>query len=268
MLGLGPLAEQVAVGVDDAARLAGGAGGEDDQRRVLGVHLLDRGRGLLRQVLVEDAGDVGHRHRRHPVGQLGQQRLLADAELRVRGGDPVLEVVPPQHRAARQRHRPHPPAGEQGQHPLDPVPDQRHHHVPALHPPSSKRPRESRRQSDQFAEVVIPPIPVGIYRDDPQPRSRRPLHQILDQIHGRESATALQRGRGPPLQTAQHRAIARCVWRGGPRPRTCLPGYRSSELVFPSNCRATISSWICCVPSKMSRIFASRAHFSSSSFSP
>ena len=44
VLGLGALAGQVAVGVDDAARLAGGAGGEDDQRRVLGVHLLDRGR--------------------------------------------------------------------------------------------------------------------------------------------------------------------------------------------------------------------------------
>ena len=29
-----------------------------------------------------------------------------------------------------------------------------------------------------------------------------------------------------------------------------------------------ISSWICWVPSKMSRIFASRAHFSSSSSSP
>src|SRR3954447_10383060 len=44
--------------------------------------------------------------------------------------------------------------------------------------------------------------------------------------------------------------------------------YLSSAEVFSSNCRATINSWICWVPSKMSRIFASRAHFSSSSFSP
>ena len=40
---------------------------------------------------------------------------------------------------------------------------------------------------------------------------------------------------------------------------------RSSALVLPSKRRATTSIWICCVPSKMSRIFESRAHFSSSS---
>jgi hypothetical protein len=39
VLGLDLLAEQIAVGVDDAARVAGGARGEDDQRRVLGVHV-------------------------------------------------------------------------------------------------------------------------------------------------------------------------------------------------------------------------------------
>ena len=44
--------------------------------------------------------------------------------------------------------------------------------------------------------------------------------------------------------------------------------YLSSEELLPSSWRATISSWICWVPSKMSRIFASRAHFSSSSLSP
>ena len=43
--------------------------------------------------------------------------------------------------------------------------------------------------------------------------------------------------------------------------------YFSSAEFLPSSARATISSWICWVPSKMSRIFASRAHFSSSSFS-
>ena len=41
----------------------------------------------------------------------------------------------------------------------------------------------------------------------------------------------------------------------------------SSALVRPRTRRATISCWICWVPSKMSRILESRAHFSSSSVS-
>ena len=159
VLGLEPLAEQVALGVDDAARLAGGAGGEDDQRRVLGGHLLDRGRRLLRPVLVEDRGDVGHRHRRDPVGQLAEQRLLADAELRVGGADPQLEVLAAQLRVAGQRHRPHPPAGEHRQHPLDPVADQRHHDVAAPDPAGRKGAREPGRAGEQLAEVPVPPIP-------------------------------------------------------------------------------------------------------------
>ena len=47
--------------------------------------------------------------------------------------------------------------------------------------------------------------------------------------------------------------------------RSLTRAYLSSADVLPSNSRATISSWICCVPSNRSRIFASRAHFSSSS---
>ncbi len=58
VLGLGALPVQVAVGVDDAARLAGRARGEDDQRRVLGAHLLDRRRRLLGAVLVEHRGYI------------------------------------------------------------------------------------------------------------------------------------------------------------------------------------------------------------------
>ena len=46
------------------------------------------------------------------------------------------------------------------------------------------------------------------------------------------------------------------------------PGQRSSADDLPSSWRATISSWICWVPSNRSRILASRAHFSSSSPSP
>ena len=51
-------------------------------------------------------------------------------------------------------------------------------------------------------------------------------------------------------------------------PRRRRRRYLSSAELLPSSWRATISSWICWVPSKMSRILASRAHFSSSSFSP
>ncbi len=40
--------------------------------------------------------------------------------------------------------------------------------------------------------------------------------------------------------------------------------YFSSDDDLPSRRRATMSCWICWVPSKMSRIFESRAHFSSS----
>lgn len=40
--------------------------------------------------------------------------------------------------------------------------------------------------------------------------------------------------------------------------------YLSSAEDRPSRRRATTSCWICWVPSKMSRIFESRAHFSSS----
>ena len=45
-------------------------------------------------------------------------------------------------------------------------------------------------------------------------------------------------------------------------------GYFSSLELLPSSRLATINNWICWVPSKMSRIFESRAHFSSSSSSP
>jgi hypothetical protein len=51
-------------------------------------------------------------------------------------------------------------------------------------------------------------------------------------------------------------------------PRSLPPGgYFSSAELLPSSRRATMSCWICWVPSKMSRIFESRAHFSSSSCS-
>jgi enoyl-CoA hydratase/carnithine racemase len=62
---------------------------------------------------------------------------------------------------------------------------------------------------------------------------------------------------------------ARWPSNGSPaRPASGEGRYFSSAELFPSSWRAMISSWICWVPSNRSRIFASRAHFSSSSSSP
>ncbi len=145
VLGLGLLAEQVAVGVDDAARLAGGAGGEDDQRRVLGVHLLDRRRASPAARSSSRTSPTSTRViAGTPVGEFAEQALLADAERRRRRRDPQLEVVAAQLRVAGQRDRAHPPAGEQRQHPLDPVADQRHHHVAPLRPRAPRRRRRAR----------------------------------------------------------------------------------------------------------------------------
>ena len=185
VLGLGALPVQVAVGVDDAPRLAGRAGGEDDQRRVLGAHLLDRGGRLLGAVLVEHRGDILQRHRRYAVRQLGEQLRFADAERRRRGAHPQLEVVAAQLRAAGQGDRAHAPAGEQRQRPLDPVAEQRHHHVAAPHPARREGAGEPGRASDQLTEVPVPPLARGVDRDDPQPRGRRALHQ-LDEVHARQ----------------------------------------------------------------------------------
>ncbi len=64
---------------------------------------------------------------------------------------------------------------------------------------------------------------------------------------------------GPaPVGACAHRRVRACAH----------PNYFNSADVFPSSSRATTSSWICWVPSKMSRILTSRAHFSSSSPSP
>ena len=183
VLGLGALSLQVAIGVHDPPRLTGGARGEDDQRRVLGIHRFDRRRCLLRQVLVERPSDLRHRHRRHAVRQLGEQRLLANAELRVGCSDPQLKIVPAQLRVAGQRHRPHPPASKQREHPLDPVAHQRHHHVATFHAARSKRPREPGGLGNQFPEVPVPPIPLSINSNDPQPRGRGLLHDVFDEVH-------------------------------------------------------------------------------------
>ena len=167
VLGLRPLAEQVAVGVDDAARLAGGAGGEDDQRRVLGVHRLDRAPAS------PAAGPRRERRRPRPSSSPAPR--------------------PAARRAARPRRRrasgsPRPPAARgrlrrscvlQGS-ATAPIRQQASsvstHSIrlptsvittsPRPTPPSREGAREPRRASDQFAEVPVPPTSLGIDSND------------------------------------------------------------------------------------------------------
>ena len=129
-----------------------------------------------------------------------------------------------------------------------------------------------------LAITVLDLPAIGRDRDDTWAR--------VERLRGRTAAAAFARAyprrdrRGParPLRRA-----------GGPRCDTVFLGpsdltgpedvaalaaltaaltrltYLSSALESPSTRRATISCWICWVPSKMSRILESRAHFSSSS---
>ena len=190
VLGLKALAGQVALRIDDPARFAGGPRGEDDHRGIVGIERGDVGGGLLGTVLVEDIGDLVQGHRRHPVGQLAEQPLLADAEPRSSGPGSQLQVLAAELRVAGQRHRPHPEAGEHRQHPLDPAADQGHHRVAALDPASRDRPREAGASGDQLAHVPVAALTVGAHRHHRQPRRRGALHHVLDEIHPPQSAGA------------------------------------------------------------------------------
>ena len=181
---------QVALGVDGAARLARGPRGEDDQGGLARVEVGDRGRGRLRAVLVEDGVDVGHRHRLDAAGQRLEQLLLADAEREAAdagvGADrlgPQLEVAPAQLRVAGERDRAHPPAGEQRQHPLDPVAGQGHDDVAAADAARREGAGEPRRARDQLAEVPDAPLAVARDRDQCRLRGRVAVEEVSDQIH-------------------------------------------------------------------------------------
>jgi hypothetical protein len=89
----------------------------------------------------------------------------------------------------------------------------------------------------------------------------------IDGVFGRPEATGGLVLKSMPsmiAQAAANPAIKSDVDHDG---RVRSAGHLSSAEVFPSSRRAMINCWICWVPSKMSIIFASRDHFSSSSFS-
>ena len=134
------LAGQVALRVDDAARLAGRARGEDDRRRV------GRGRGRPSR-----PGSPGRGPRRRPGP--GRPCPCRGCRRAARPGSaasptqsfgpaaarPQLEVLAAQLRVAGQGDGAHPPAGEHRQHPLGAAADQRHDDVAAARPRGRRR---------------------------------------------------------------------------------------------------------------------------------
>ncbi len=186
VLGLGPLAGQVALRVQGAARLAGGPRGEDDQRPLAGIEVGRLDRGLLGAVLVHRLVDLGQGHRLDPAGKLGEQLLLAHGQGRVGGRDPQLEVVAPQLRVAGQRDRAHAPAGEHREHPLDPVADQHHHRIAAPHAPGGEGAGEPGADRDQLAEVPDPQLALAVDRDQGPAGGGEALEHVLDEVHGGE----------------------------------------------------------------------------------
>ena len=106
------------------------------------------------------------------------------------------------------------------------------------------------RRSRHRRRLGLTPAPVRVARRAPHP-------------HLTEIATA-QAERRPGSTRPPRRSSAARISDTGQRPTRA---YFSSALLSPSTRRATISCWICWVPSKMSRILESRDHFSSSSAS-
>jgi hypothetical protein len=186
VLGLEPLPLEVALRVDDPARLARRPRGEDDRRRVAGGEVLDRGRRLLALVLVEDLPELGDVDVGDAAGELAQVALLADAQRRVRGSDPELEVLAPELRVARHRHRAHPPAREHRQHPLDSATDQRHHRVAAVDAAVDHRAREAGAHREQLGKVPDAPASLSVDCEQGRLREREPLDDVLDEVQRRK----------------------------------------------------------------------------------
>ena len=130
--------------------------------------------------------------------------------------------------------------------------------------PAGRRPRPRRRLDEGRAAAR----PNGGRRLRPSYQgrhSRRPLPSVRRAPGARREHGLRRRPRprrpgrrtGPGRPERVRRVVSTGSTNGG--------RYFSSALDSPSTRRATISCWICWVPSKMSRILESRAHFSSSS---
>ncbi len=123
------------------------------------------------------------------------------------------------------------------------------------------------------------PRPPGTSYDEPERATPADLARVVEMKPVSERVAPVKKA--PPKKTATAKAPAK---KAPPKKTTTAKttatertrregtarvdvSYFSSALVSPSTRRAMISCWICWVPSKMSRIFESRAHFSSSSAS-
>ena len=136
---------------------------------------------------------------------------------------------------------------------------------------------EAGRTRDEVAVTVLDLPVVG--------RDREDAWAQVERLRGRTAAAAFARRTNAGTVDEHRRRYAELQALGvstvfvgvrglaGPE-ELCSPArwaqrltrcYFSSALDSPSTRRATISCWICWVPSKMSRILESRAHFSSSS---
>ena len=159
VLGLEPLAGQVALAVDDARRLAGGAAGERDQARVVRLELGGRGRLGVEQRLVGDGQDRARRGAR--ARSSASVALVGDDQLRLRGRDPLREVLGPELLVARERNRADPEARDHRQHPLGAVADHGHHDVAAFDAVGGERAREARAAVGDLGEAPLAPAAVA-----------------------------------------------------------------------------------------------------------
>ena len=180
VLGLHALAGQVALAVEHRLGLAGRAGGEGDEARVLvgeldGGHRL--GGGQLRPGHDEHVG-VGRRLAEH-----AEVALVAHHQPRLRDRQPGAQVARAQLLGARQHDGADAEAGEHGQDPLGPVADQRHHDVAAADPAGGQRARRAGRRLGHLAEAPLRPRAVAAERDERPPRGRGGVDHVAREVH-------------------------------------------------------------------------------------
>ena len=180
VLGLDALAGEVALPVQHRLRLAGGAGGEGHEARVLGLELdrrMRRGRGEL------GAGDeqdvrVGRR-----LAQHAGVALVADDQPRARDVEPRPQVGGAQLLGARERDRADAEAREHRQHPLRAVADERHHDVAAADAACHQGARRARRRLGDLAEAPLAARAVAAERDERPRGRRRGVDDVAREVH-------------------------------------------------------------------------------------
>ena len=154
VLGLDALAGQVALAVADRLRLARGAGGEHDQRRIVGLEV-----GRRRGRRVEEAL-VGHAAASSPAKPAARTvSALRSSATTARGSTASIRMrrsAGAQLLGAGQGDGADPQAGDQREDPLRPVADQGHHHVAATDAPGRERAGQAGRSGRRPRRSAIP----------------------------------------------------------------------------------------------------------------